>query len=176
VYKPSRNPRILELTKTIKERNTQLSRIPVIPKDGKRMCLWCELNELWRGNQKYCSKACSQSAMIWANPQKEDALKELLIAQDMKCKTCGYDYRPAMELVRASYKRYSGTSVVSDYDKMPWYYFKRLKRLCEKSRKPEVDHIVPIFKGGESLGLSNHQVLCAQCHKTKTANDVKKVS
>jgi 5-methylcytosine-specific restriction enzyme A len=37
----------------------------------------------------------------------------------------------------------------------------------------EVDHIIPLFKGGEeSLDPTvNKQSLCAECHRIKTAND-----
>lgn len=34
----------------------------------------------------------------------------------------------------------------------------------------EVDHILPLFKGGED-STDNMQGLCAECHKVKTAQD-----
>jgi 5-methylcytosine-specific restriction enzyme A len=34
----------------------------------------------------------------------------------------------------------------------------------------EVDHIVPLFKGGSDL-VDNKQSLCSACHKIKTAQD-----
>lgn len=49
---------------------------------------------------------------------------------------------------------------------------KALKRHLDAKLRPEVDHVVPIFKGGNSLGLGNHQILCALCHKAKTKADV----
>lgn len=51
---------------------------------------------------------------------------------------------------------------------------------CEKSfrwEKPgddcycEVDHIIPIFKGGMALGWENIQLLCGPCHRTKTIEE-----
>ena len=38
---------------------------------------------------------------------------------------------------------------------------------------PDIDHIVPIFKGGEGLGLDNLQLLCFMCHKRKSADEKK---
>ncbi|MGW6313831.1 HNH endonuclease [Streptomyces sp. NPDC055099] len=34
----------------------------------------------------------------------------------------------------------------------------------------DIDHVLPLAKGGEDIG-TNVQVLCKQCHKTKTAVD-----
>jgi 5-methylcytosine-specific restriction endonuclease McrA len=57
----------------------------------------------------------------------------------------------------------------------PWY-FKRLKNLVEnefgRGKKPEVDHIVPIALGGDTVGFDNHQILCYDCHKCKTKVDI----
>ena len=49
---------------------------------------------------------------------------------------------------------------------------------CEKCggvyTKPEFDHILPDALGGEPT-LVNCMVLCRQCHKEKTADDVKRI-
>lgn len=37
----------------------------------------------------------------------------------------------------------------------------------------ETDHVIPIYKGGFPLGLSNVQLLCEDCHKIKTKEDMK---
>lgn len=46
---------------------------------------------------------------------------------------------------------------------------------CERKGRvtaaTEVDHIVPLSKGGEDDD-SNRQSLCAECHKAKTAQDM----
>lgn len=39
--------------------------------------------------------------------------------------------------------------------------------------EPELDHCTPIFKGGQSLGHENHQLLCRDCHKIKTVEERK---
>lgn len=38
------------------------------------------------------------------------------------------------------------------------------------------DHIVPIALGGEEFSLKNIQTLCGLCHKSKTADDVKRIA
>lgn len=35
----------------------------------------------------------------------------------------------------------------------------------------EVDHVLPIHKGGAELDMSNLQSLCSDCHHVKTADD-----
>ena len=49
-------------------------------------------------------------------------------------------------------------------------------RECRKQgklhRAYEVDHIIPLHKGGDATDLSNLAPLCAECHKTKTARDM----
>lgn len=38
----------------------------------------------------------------------------------------------------------------------------------------QVDHILPVHKGGGGMGLWNFQLLCKSCHKQKTKQDLKK--
>lgn len=182
MFKPSNNPKVLELTKSCKERRTNLDGIRPIKLEelnekGKprRLCAWCVSKEIFGGNAKYCSRDCSNSAMAWANPQKEDALRFLLIIQDWKCAHCQYDYRPQMQLIldKERSRRPYALDIKNEtpLDKISWFYFKRLKNQVPENKKPEVDHIIPISKGGESLGIANHQVLCYDCHKTKTKVD-----
>ena len=49
-------------------------------------------------------------------------------------------------------------------------------RLCAKAgklhRAYELDHIVPLHKGGDAIALQNLQPLCRECHKDKTAKDM----
>ncbi|NJO48188.1 MAG: HNH endonuclease [Leptolyngbyaceae cyanobacterium RM2_2_4] len=50
---------------------------------------------------------------------------------------------------------------------------RRFRRLIPTEIRPEVDHVLAIVLGGTALGLENHQILCAKCHKTKTKSDIK---
>lgn len=176
MFKKSGNPKVEELTKSIKLRSYNLSclrplKLEELNSKGKlrRFCAWCAVEEIFHGNQKYCSNDCSNSAMAWAYPQKEDALRYLLLRQDWKCFNCQYDYRFILDAMIAKDKgRYGG---VWEIEQLPWHYFKRLKSLAPSERKPEVDHVIPISKGGDSLGLDNHQAICYTCHKAKTKID-----
>lgn len=174
MWKPSKNPKVEELTKSYRDRSYNLScllaiKLPELNAKGKnrRMCAWCTESELFHGNQKYCSQECSNSAMAWAYPQKENALLFLLQKQDWKCASCQFDYKAMVDYILAEEKRRSPTLNPGLF----WYHMKRLKDKIAPERKPEVDHIVPISRGGESLGLFNHQAICYTCHKTKTKVD-----
>lgn len=176
MFKKSGNPKIEELTKSHKDRRINLSSIGVIKIDGLRKCVWCAEGILSHGNQKYCSTLCSSSAWAWANPQKEEGLNHLLIRQGWKCNTCQYDWRPLAEQIfikMHSYGdgRFDGSVFGTEVE---WGLMKRLKAKALKEFAPEVDHIVPIYKGGQSLGLDNHQAICYTCHKAKTKQDLKK--
>lgn len=176
MFKKSGNPKVEELCKSIKNRSYNLSCLrPVILEElnakgkPKRLCAWCAVGELHSGNQKYCTSDCSTYAMAWAYPQKEDALKYLLLRQEWKCLSCQYDYKPFLDAMIAKDRARYGSGCT--LEKLPWNYFSRLKMQVSPDRKPEVDHIIPISKGGQSLGLDNHQVLCYICHKIKTKID-----
>ena len=176
MFKPSGNPKVLELTKSIRERSYNLSCLDPVELQElnakgkpKRLCAWCNETELIHGNRKYCTQNCSNSAMAWAYPQKEDALRYLLCRQDWKCSHCQYDYRPLIQQIISKDQEIIGK--VFDLNSIPWYYLKRLKRKSPKEYKPEVDHIIPVSKGGDTLGLSNHACLCYTCHKVKSKID-----
>ena len=172
MYKPSANPIVEELCKSYRERSYNLSCLKAIKTpEGTRKCAWCVEGVLTHGNQKYCTQDCSNSAMAWAYPQKEDALRYLLLRQDWKCFLCKFDYKPHLDAIIARDRIMLGKDFW-DPSKLPWYYFKRLKGRLPKQNRPEVDHIVPIYKGGQSLGLGNHQILCFTCHKSKTGKDL----
>jgi hypothetical protein len=194
MFKKSNNPKVEELIKSVTDRSCPLDRLRVIrvvtkePRGHKklfpshdedpsanalvdvthRFCAWCTKEELFHGNRKYCSTDCSESAEASFYPQKELGLKLLLERQDYKCSGCQFDYRPFMDAIVEKDRR-AGASF--EEGKLPFYYFKRLKSRVPKDKKPEVDHILAISKGGQSIGLANHQVLCFNCHKTKTKVD-----
>lgn len=174
MWKPAKNPKVEELTKSHRERSITLDclkaiKISLPTGKAERWCAWCTEGQLHHGSQKYCSEECSNSAMAWAYPQKENALGFLLERQEWKCVGCQFDYKPLIDAMLARERqRYGNTFAI---DKMPWYYFKRLKEIISADRKPEVDHIIPVYKGGITLGLANHQVLCFTCHKAKSKVD-----
>lgn len=156
MYKPPGNPIAIELTRTHRKRTINLGcikpiRIELPNHTSIKKCAWCAEKEV-KGRFKYCSTNCGDSAMAWAYPQKENALWFLLLKQEWKCKICNHQY-PVQ----------SGSS--------HWHLMVKLKSNSPKERRPEVDHIIPISKGGISIGLDNHQVICYTCHKVKTKVD-----
>jgi 5-methylcytosine-specific restriction endonuclease McrA len=56
-------------------------------------------------------------------------------------------------------------------------YWREMKTVCLHSvgnntgSKWQVDHRVPIFKGGDGIGLDNVHVICTTCHQKKTAGE-----
>lgn len=156
MYKPPGNPIAIELTRTHKRRSVNLGCIKVIRRElpnhiSGKFCAYCAESPV-KGRFKYCTPNCSNSAMAWAYPQKEDGLWFLLLRQDWKCNICQHQY-PAQ----------SGSN--------HWHLMGRLKTNTPKEFRPEVDHIIPISKGGTALGLDNHQAICYTCHKVKTKVD-----
>lgn len=174
MFKKTGNPHVEELTKTYKDRSFSLSRIKyVVREDGSKGCIWCgDPLKTKHHMQRYCKdKLCPKSAYAWGYPQKEEGLFFLLARQDWCCNLCQYDYKPFIE--QNIIGKFYGTKNVDDYKTQPnFYVVKRLKDTIDPMRKPEVDHIIPIYKGGQSLGLDNHQCICYSCHKTKTSADL----
>lgn len=172
MLKTPKNPKIEELTKSCTERSYHLGDIrPIsVTVDSKltRYCGWCAEVKLKHGNQKWCSQECIDSAMAWAYPQKEHGLNVLLVRQGWKCNICNYDWMPYVHKVVQRLPPYDKR----DLGQFNWIIVKRLKNAVPKDRKPEVDHVTPIYKGGQSLGLENHQAICYLCHKTKTSSDL----
>lgn len=173
-YKPSKNPKVEELTKSHTDRTIDLSTLKTIKlEDGSRMCVWCQEVKLGKHpNQKYCGHACSTQASAWAYPQKEEGCGYLLLRQDYCCNICKYDWKPFIEndVIGKSYGT-KGVEAKSWRDRYVWAVIKSFKRKIERDLRPEVDHIEPIYKGGQSLGLENHQILCRSCHKAKSKID-----
>ncbi len=174
-----KNPNVTELKKGDNRRHINASSFKKIERNGLKYCAWCGDNEV-KGNRKYCNDACRDNCYAFIQPQKEYGLEYHLQTQDFKCADCKFDYRQTMDKMDAAYKK---RNITGWCDKRlaanPWY-FKRLKNLVNnefgKSKKPEVDHIVPIALGGDVVGFDNHQVLCHECHKGKTKLDISAIA
>lgn len=173
MYKKSKNPQVEQITKSFTGRIYATSSLNyLIREDGSKGCIWCgDTLKSRHATTRYCKDGlCMQSAFAWSNPQKENGLWILLQRQDFCCNVCKYDYKPFIEerIVGKSY----GTKTNTDYkNEFNFYILKNLKSKIEKTLCPEVDHIVPIYRGGQSLGLENHQVICYGCHKIKSKVD-----
>jgi hypothetical protein len=173
MFKKPGNPQIEELTKSCRERSIHLGSLRSIKVETEEKlfkCCWCAEQTFTSRQRKYCSQKCSDSAMAWAYPQKEHGLNALLARQEYKCNMCQFDYMPFVNQV-SDYMRKKNLKVPDLKEEFSWYMIKLLKGKVPKERRIEVDHIVPISKGGQSLGLDNHQAICNTCHKGKTSKD-----
>lgn len=178
MFKKSGNPIVEELTKSCTRRSMDLCRLTPIKieqPDGQkpiRKCCWCAEGVLRHHNQKYCSDDCSESAMAWAYPQKEQGLAALLVRQNYKCNICGLDWMPFLQaIIDYEFRRYPSSPKIDPTKGLIWFMVKRLKESIPMEQRAEVDHILAINKGGTSLGLDNHQAICYKCHKAKTKVD-----
>lgn len=174
MFKKSENPRIDELTKSWKKRAYPLGNFNSIKLDGvHRNCIWC-LAELLGKKIKWCSEDCVNYALAWARPQCEQGLHVILVRQDFKCNLCGYDYMPYIVKSLESLNEYSPTVDPSTIrTKISFFLMRSFRGALPREYRAEVDHIIAISLGGTSLGLDNHRILCAKCHKAKTKSDIK---
>jgi HNH endonuclease len=171
VFKPSKNPRIEELTKSHRERRINLSDIDPVVIDDVKCCRWC-VTPLKGRKYMWCSTECQTMAWAWANPQKEGGLHILLARQDFKCDICQFDYMPyVQDAIRYMNQNRKTIDPETIREKINERLMKILKYKAPSDRLPEVDHIVPIYKGGQSLGLDKVRCLCYLCHKAKTKVD-----
>lgn len=173
MFKPSKNPKVEELQKSCTDRSVPVADLTwIIREDGSKGCIWCgDPLKTKHHAQRYCKdKMCPKSAYAWSYPQKEEAMNFLMIRQDWCCNICKHDWKPFIESDIVG--QFYGTMNVDYKTEINYYVIKRLKQNIDPKLKPEVDHIVPIYKGGQSLGLDNHQIICYLCHKRKTAVDL----
>lgn len=173
--KKCENPNIEIYTKSHTKRIFNLSSIK-LPEGLKKQCVWC-LGPLKGAQRRWCGEECVEAASAWGNPQKEFGLGVLLIRQNFKCNTCAFDWGAAIESL---YQRPKSPYGIVQYKetwrtKFSYWVTHALKdhmHMSDPTRKPEVDHVLAISKGGQSLGLDNHQAICYTCHKIKTKSDL----
>lgn len=138
--------------------------------DGK-VCSWCNAKPIEKGRKKYCSEACVFSAQVYVNPQTPKAKAWVFVAiQSCACRICGEDFEDELVAIAES-KRPFMTGLPRD-GKFTLSYWGLGYGTGERW---QVDHIVPIHKGGRGIGFENVQVVCATCHRKKTAVDLSKV-
>ncbi len=161
MWKPSQNPKIEELTKSYRNRTFLLSDLDIVKLDGiTKNCIWC-LQKLAGRQYKWCSEQCSNYALAWARPQCEHGLHVLLARQDFLCAHCKFSYIPyinkSLQYLNHNHATIDPSTIKTQ---ISWLLMKILKNNVPKIHRPEVDHIVPISKGGTAIGLENHQIIC----------------
>ena len=170
ILKPPINPKAIDLIKSSDVRSKSLNIIEPLILEGVKLCAWC--HSVRTKGPKYCGKNCAKSARAHFYPQKEEALNFLLARQEFKCAGCQYDWNPLVKQVLINGYVYDKPD---DYlTEFSYWLMRRIKDKSSPERKPEIDHIVPIYKGGNplSIGLENVWCLCYTCHKDKTKKDL----
>jgi hypothetical protein len=157
---PTKNPAVRDLINH-KVRGIAIHKLP----RQKNLCKWCWTNKTPSGRQFYCGDSCKLSIELFCRPQGEESRRFLMKRQDGKCAHCDYDFSLKTKL------RPYGTSAPV------WDDENKLSFKTDTTYIPdrgEVDHIVPISKGGIALGQENLQLLCMECHRIKSANELRK--
>jgi 5-methylcytosine-specific restriction endonuclease McrA len=173
MFKPSKNPQVDQYTKSWTRRSIPVANLNrVLREDGTKGCVWCGDDLKSKHNAtRYCKDDnCPRSAYAWSYPQKEEGMFFILSRQDWCCNACHHDWKPFIETKIVN--KFYGCHNLDYKTKFSMYFIKRFKEQIDPKLKPEVDHIVPIYKGGSSLGLDNHQAICYSCHKRKTSVDL----
>lgn len=168
MWKPTKNPKIEELTKAHKERAYRLSDLETPVDNGSKLCIWC-LDPLVGKRQKWCSEDCVAYALAWGRPQTAHGLIILLERHSNSCSECGLSYSEYLSNAYEKVKKWKWVGKTSFTER----YMRAFKRMVPKEIRPEVDHIIPVFKGGQAIGLENVRLVCAPCHKAKTVRDNK---
>lgn len=163
-----KNPQVFELTNTSKLRTYSLSNLR-LPEGLTKLCVWC-LSPLQGKLRRWCGDECVKEALVWGRPQSYHGLYALLKKQNNKCNLCNLSYEDYINGLMPQNSVYRGSNLSSRQIEV---LMKRFRRAVPRSIRPEVDHILAIVLGGKALGLENHQILCASCHKEKTKKDIK---
>lgn len=140
---------------------------PVI--GGFKHCKWCARHPVY-GQKAYCSLDCKFSMMVFCYPQTFPATRILFERQGFRCATCKFSYQEAIEEAMEE--------LLAIDPEITWETDN--ERICSSAmakvpaeRKPETDHITPISEGGENWGLSNVELKCSSCHKSKTSEEAR---
>lgn len=154
-------------------RNANLAQLVVL--QGR--CCWCNKNDIFPPRKRYCSDDCKESAFVWCNPQSPTSKGWMLLnRQDFSCACCGLSFE---EEIRKKIKNY--------FQMIAKGYYSYLKE-HEKYKASlyfighnfghifNADHKVPLFLGGQGLGLDNVRVLSVHCHQKKTIEEKQKLS
>jgi hypothetical protein len=92
---------------------------------------------------------------------------------DFKCNECQLSYR---DFYIEAYRKIRNKRYFK-FPKMKTrrvdYLIRAFRKSLPKDSRLEIDHIIPVSMGGQTLGFENLQILCSKCHKNKTSKDKK---
>jgi len=157
----------------LNSRQANLGDIPPYYFDGQKFCKWCQSGDvITNPSRLYCSDQCKLSANMWCYPQGCSAKAYIMIEhQCCACALCGISYE---DQILRYIDRIEERGPVTHHGKIFSDGKARLHGLgyhLSGSQQIDIDHVIPLHKGGMGLGLGNVQAVCRQCHKEKTYRD-----
>lgn len=165
-------PGLITIDKLWRNRKSRSVCMDTIQKTPDGFCAWCNVTEITDRRRKYCNDQCQQSAFFYMYPQTPGAKAWRLIdIQGCACAGCGLDYSQVF---------YERMERILEYNERQrknhptWFVDEKISyfRLGYNTGTLwHVDHIRPMFNGGDGIGMLNLQVLCVPCHKKKTVEE-----
>lgn len=139
-------------------------------KNQKGHCTWCE-KWLTGRQQRWCSEKCAQSALWYCQPQAPASkIHRLIFTQNCACAGCGQSFEEEIrDMIRKRHHQWNGVDTMFTKEvpeKISLYYLG-----YGTGDQWQTDHIVPVHQGGKGIDPANLQVLCVECHKTKTIEE-----
>lgn len=138
-----------------KRKNSVQSAV-IFPQENKSICA-CGCGQKLEGRRRrWATDRCERFAVHLLrilSGDKDSIYKLVEEIQGDKCFICGDTHSDL-------WKKYSRGE--KGYEK-------------ESSLRLELDHIIPVHKGGGCSWLGNYQIICNPCHKNKTREDLKRV-
>jgi len=136
------------------------------------LCAWCNSALIGNGLKKYCDEDCRRSAYMYIHPQDVSLKVWILIKrQACACAICREDFedRIADLINRRASHAMRHTGIVAQFSSLKYFEIGH-----STGDIWEVDHVLPIHKGGDGIGFDNVQVVCVKCHRKKTVTDLKR--
>ncbi len=134
---------------------------PVVTRDdGSPGCRRCK-GPLPARKRTFCSEVCVHDLMLRCNPA--EAAKWVKMRDKGICAACGFDTQALKKAFDSALHR----SSIEDEQVL----IERLKDLGFRHETSfyEVDHIIPVIRGGSHVGLKGFRTLCVPCHKRETS-------
>jgi 5-methylcytosine-specific restriction endonuclease McrA len=130
--------------------------------NGRRLCRWCG-TEVPADRRCWCSQQCVDAYLVLTQPSRA---RQLVEARDHGiCALCGLDCPALVREMEALLPDISSVSKLMGRHRISVSRWMTRRR----SHLWDMDHIVPVSRGGGCCGLDNLRTLCIACHKRVTA-------
>jgi 5-methylcytosine-specific restriction endonuclease McrA len=142
---------------------------------GNGACAWCCERPTPTKRKKYCDTDCQESAFYYCAPQTPASKAwRFMVLQHGTCRGCGEIFeKELLERVarKHQHNKNCNQSLAKHGDKLIDERVSFFQVGYNTGDKWQIDHIKPIFMGGQGIGIDNIQVLCVPCHSRKTASE-----